>query len=163
MKQTHIPYGAVSAIVMVIIGLVLYIAGWAFKPGMQYVTNIPFLIGVILNAQAFSKANEGDVSFGQIWSSGFKASAIVAIISLAWLLIANFIFPEMKEKGLEIARQSMQAKGMADDKIDQALDYTKKYYTLFMTAGVVFGTMIYGAIFALIGAATAKRKKATTA
>ena len=158
-KSIHLTYGLVIALAMIVVNVILYVTGLAFKPGMQYISEIPFLVGLILNAQAFSKANDGYVTFGQVFSSCFKASAIITLILLVWGFISSAIFPEMQEKALEMARENMEKQGkMSDEQIQTALDMTQKYFKLFMVAGVVFGTMFFGAIFSLIAAATAKKK-----
>ena len=48
---------------------------------------------------------------------------------------------------------------MTEEQINMALDMTRKYFNVFMVAGIVFGTLFIGAIFSLIGAAVAKKKK----
>ena len=159
-KNTHIPYGFITGIIMAVVSILLYVMGMAFKPWAQYITYIPFLTGIILNANAFSKANDGFVTFGQVFSSCFKACAIITLVTLVWSFISLAVFPEMVDKGMEAARQKIAAKGnMSDEQIDQALEMTKKYFKLFMVAGVVFGTMFIGAIFSLVGAAVAKKDK----
>lgn len=161
-KNTHMMYGFITAIVMVILGVILYITNLSFKPGMQYIVYIPFLIGIIMNASAYSKANNADVTFGNVFSSGFKASAIITIVSIVWSIIFIMIFPEMKEKAFEMARQQMEAKNMSEEQMDQAVEMTKKFFTPFMIAGVLFMYMLAGAIFSLIGAAIAKKNPRPT-
>jgi len=156
--QTHITYGFITGLFMVIMGVVMYVADVAFEPWSQWVSYIPFLIGLILNAQAYAKANEHFVTYGNVWSSCFKASAIVTLVLLAWSVISIFIFPEMREKGIEIARQGMAEKGVSDEQIDQTMDMTEKFFMPLMIAGVVFGTMFFGAIFSAIAAAIPKKK-----
>ena len=159
MKNTHMTYGFVTALVIIVVSVVLYVAGLAFKPGMQYITYLPFLIGVILNGVAFSNANNNYVTFGNVFSSCFKACAIITLVILVWSFISLAIFPEMKDKAMEMAREKMAKNpNMTDEQIDMAINMTKKYFTLFMVMGVVFGYMIFGAIFSLIGAAIAKKK-----
>ena len=75
--QTHQMYGFITGLVMVIISVVLYITGLGFEPWAQYITYIPFLIGLIMNAQAYAKANDHYVTYGNVWGSCFKASAII--------------------------------------------------------------------------------------
>jgi hypothetical protein len=156
-KQTHIMYGFITAVAMIIVNLILYISGVGFEPWAQYVGYIPFLIGLILNGMAYSKANDGLVKFGNVFGSCFKSCAIITLCVLVWSFIAIMIFPEMKEKGMEIARESMAKRGMSDEKIEQGIEMTKKYFSLFMAMGIVFGYMFYGAIFSLISAAIAKK------
>jgi len=156
--NTHLLYGALTAVAMIIVNVLLYVTNNAFQSWAQWVGYIPFLVGIVLNAQAFSKANDGYISFGQAFSSCFKACAIITLITLVWSFAAMAIFPEMQDKAMEVARERMTTKGMSDEQIEQGIQMTQKYFKVFMVAGIVFGTMFVGAIFSLIGAATAKRK-----
>src|SRR5690348_13561802 len=159
-KNTHVMYGLITAIVMIVIGLIIYVAGLSFKPGMQYVVYIPFLIGIIMNAIAFSKANNADVTFGNIFGSGFKVTAIVTLISIVWSFIFVMIFPEIKDKAMEMAREQMQTKGLTEEQMDQSIKMAQKFFTTFMIAGILFMYLIVGVIFSLIGAGVAKKKPA---
>ena len=158
-KQTHIVYGFITGIIMVIIGLTLYLTGLAFKSNsMQYVSQIPFLIGIVLNAIAFSKANDGFVTFGNVFGSCFKMAMIVAIVMVGWSIICIFLLPEMKTKAMEMARENMVKNSkVTDEQIDMSLNIMSKYWNVIMLAGAVFGTLLYGAIFSLIGGAIAKK------
>jgi hypothetical protein len=154
-------YGFITGLVMIVIGAILYLTGVAFKPGMQYVTYIPFLIGLILNAQDFTKANDGFVTYGNVFSSCFKATAIITLLLLVWSLLSIALFPHMKEEAMEMARQQMSKNPqMTDDQIEMAMNMTKKYWNVFLVGGVVFGTLFVGAILSLIAAAIPKKKGA---
>lgn len=160
MVQTHKTYGLLTALAIIIINVILYVAGLAFtEQWTSYVAYVPFIIGIILNAIAFSKANDHNVKFGQVFSSGFKACAIITLISIAWSLLSIYVvFPEMKDKALEIAAEQMYKNpDMKESDIETALNMTKKFFVPFMIAGIVFGYMFFGAIFSLIGAAVAKK------
>jgi hypothetical protein len=157
-KNTHIMYGFITGLAYIIVSLVLYVMGLSFEPWAPYVTYLPFLAGIILNALAYSKANDHYVTFGNVFSSGFKASAIITLMLLVWSFISLWVFPEMKEKAIEMASERMSSQNMSEEQIDQTMEMTKKYMTLFMVMGVVFGTMFFGLIFSLLGAAIAKKK-----
>lgn len=162
-KNAHLVYGLVIGLVMAVMNMAFYVTGMSFKPGMQsiqYVSYIPFLAGIILNAMAFSKAKDGYVTFGNVFGSGFKASMVVTLVLIGWSVISMFIFPEMKDKALEMARETMEKseKKMTDEQLDMALSMTKKFFNVFMIAGILLSTLFYGAIFSLIGAMVAKKK-----
>lgn len=157
-KQTHMMYGLITALALIVLNLIVYVADLDDPTWTQWVNYTVFFIGVLLNAFAFSKANGQYVTFGNVFSSGFKAAAIITIISVAWFFIFTLMFPEMKEKGLEIARKSMEQKGMSEEQIEEGMVMTKEYYNVFMVGGVVFSYMFFGALFSLIGAAVAKKK-----
>lgn len=160
LKQTHLTYGLVTGLIMVVFGLVLHFTDLTFKPGMNWVPYIPFLVGIILNAIAFSKANDEYVTFGNVLSSGVKMSLIITVISIIWAFAAMAVFPGMAEKGMEIARQSMEEKGMPDEQIEQGLEMSRKYFGIWMVLGISVGYMFFGTIFSLIGGAVAKKKGA---
>lgn len=144
---------------MAVISLIIYITGMTFKTGMSWVPHIPFLIGLILNANAYSKANDGYITFGNAFGSCFKASMIVALVMITYSVITIFVFPEMKEKMIEMQREQMaQNPKMTDEMMDTATGITQKYWNVMLMAGVIFGTLFSGAIFSLIAAAIAKKK-----
>jgi hypothetical protein len=159
-KHSHVMYGFITAIAMIVVNVILYVTGLAFKSGMQYVSDIPFLIGIIMNAMAFSKSNDSDVTFGKVFGNCFKACALITLITLAWCVLSLWIFPEMKTKVMEMTQESMLKQNMSDAQIETAMEMTRKYFNVFMIGGVIFGTMFAGVIFSLIGAAVAKKKPA---
>jgi len=160
-KQTHISYGFIAGIIMVVINLVLYITGVTLKPGMQWVAwiaYIPFLVAIIMNANAYSKANNGNITFGNAFGSCFKCSMIVAIVIVAYSIATIFIFPDMKDRILAMQREQLAKNPkMTDEMIDTSLNMIKKSWNLILILGAVFGTMLTGTIFSLIGAAVAKK------
>ena len=158
-KQIHVPYGLITGIAMVIVGVTMYLTGLVFVKGMNLIAYLPLLIGVILNAFAYSKANDGYVTFGNIFWSCFRMSMIVTIILVAWGVISLFVFPEMKEKTIEYARQEMAKNPkMTDEAMEMGLNWMRKSWNVMMVAGSVFAGLFYGAIFSLIGSAIAPKK-----
>jgi hypothetical protein len=158
MKQTHMIYGFVSGIAMISISLVMRLAGLKLDSPLQYLAYVPFLVGVIMAGMAFSKANDGFVSFGNVFGSCFKAAMIVTIIVVLWSVATVYLFPDLKDKAIEAAREKMlQDKKTTDEQIETILNVTRKYWTPIMIGGALLGTLFYGAIFSLIGAAAAKK------
>ena len=159
-KQTHIAYGFITGIIMVVISLIMYLTGTMFKnDSMKYISMIPFLVGVILNALAYSKANDGFVTFGNVFGSCFKLSMIVGIVLVAWNIIAIFALPEMKAKIIDMSRDAMvKNPKLTDEQIEMSMNMMKNYWNVFAVAGAIFIALFYGAIFSLIGGAVAKKK-----
>lgn len=160
MVQTHKTYGLLIALAMIIISVLLYVTDLTFKnQWMGMIGFIPYIIGVILNAQAYSKANDHHVTFGQVFSSSFKACAITTIVVIAWtLLSAYLIFPEMIDKMMEQSAEQMYANPeMTEQQIETALDVSRRFMIPLMIGTIMFGYMFSGAIFSLIGAAVAKK------
>jgi hypothetical protein len=165
-KQTHIPYGFVIGIIMVAISLTLYLTGSIYKPGMKWISwlvYVPFLIGMILNANAYSKANNADITFGNAFGSCFKASMIIAIVTVVYSIATIYIFPDMKDKMLEMQRTELaKSPQMTDEMIDQSMGFMKKGWNYFLVGGAILGTLLMGALFSLIAAAVAKKNPAPT-
>ena len=164
-KQTHIIYGFITGLIMAIMNLVIYIANVGFKPGQSWIVNLiflPFLGGVILNALAYSKANDGFVTFGNVFGSGFKATIIIILVMVVWSVISNMVFPDMKEKALELARtkiqESQNAQKMTDEQIETSIDFIRKHWTTIVVGTSILYNLFFGAVFSLIGAAAAKKK-----
>lgn len=156
-KNTHLTYGLITGLAVIVVGLILHLTNMSFNTWAQYIGLLVFLIGIIMNATAFSKAHNADVTFGKVFSSGFKASAIVTLLMVAWTMVSMMIFPEIKEKGIEMAMESMAKQGMSDEQIEQGISMTKNYFTPFAVGGALFMFLFWGAIFSLIGAAIAKK------
>ena len=155
--QTHIAYGFVTALAMIIVGSILQVAKLSQKPGIQYIPFLVMLVGIILNAQAYSKANNADITFGQAFGSSFKASSIIAIVFVIWSFIALMIWPEIYDQAIEKVQLDMEKKHMSEEQMDMTVNMTKKYFKPFMAAGALFGTLFFGAVYSLIAAAIAKK------
>jgi hypothetical protein len=158
--QTHKTYGLITGLILVIFSVVIYIANLEQAAWNQWVVYGLFLGGLIMNAIAFSKANSGIITFGQIFSSGFKATAIISLLVAFWALISIYIFPELKERYIEIGRQKMEQIGkFSAEEIEAALESTRKRFVIIRVMGDLFGYLIMGLIFSLIAAAVAPKNK----
>ena len=58
-KQTHIPYGFITGLAMIVVGVIFQVMKMSTTPWAQWLPMVVLLTGVILNAQAFSKAHDG--------------------------------------------------------------------------------------------------------
>ncbi len=156
--QTHIPYGFITALAMIVLFAILEVAKLSENKGVQFIGWIVFLGGLILNARAFSKANDADITFGQAFGSCFKASAIIAIVLFAWTFIMFMVFPSMETRILDKAQEGMMNGKMSEEQVDKAMTMTRKFFKIFAAGGTLIFTLIEGAIFSLIAAAIAKKQ-----
>lgn len=159
LKKTHITYGVITGLACIILGVIMKVTHLEYNKGAQWISILPIVIGLILNAIAFSKANDHYVTFGQVFGSSFKATALLTIILIVWSLATLFIWPETVDIAIQKAEEDMTKRGgLSEDQISQSLAMTRKYFKVFMVAGVLFGTLVIGAISSLLGAAIAKKK-----
>ncbi len=160
---THVMKGLIISLILIVYGLVLYFTNLYMNGGLSAVQYLIIVSGIIWSCIDYAKQKGGDVTFGNVFGYGFKISAVITVILIIYTLLAmNFIFPEMKEKMLEVSRQSMEQQNkLSEDQMDKATEMTKKYFTAFMIGGMTFAFLLMGVIGGLIGAAVAKKNPQT--
>ena len=152
--------GLLIALIVIILGIAGYFTGLGFSTWFNWVVNAIMFAAIIIACVHFANQKQGYVTFGNVFLHGFKITAVVAIIVLVYSLLAfTVLFPDMKEKIFEMQQAQMEKQGLDDDKLEQATTMMKKYFMIFLVLGVIFGTLIWGSIASLIGAAVAKKKK----
>jgi len=152
--------GLLIALVVIILGIIGYFTGLGFSTWYNWVVNLVLLAAIIFACVHFANQKEGFVTFGNVFLHGFKISAVITIIMLVYTLLAfTVLFPDMKEKIFEMQAAQMEKQGMDEDKIEQATSVMKNFFWPLTIGVTIFGTLIWGAISSLIGAAVAKKKK----
>lgn len=156
--QTHARYGLITGFVMIVVGLLMYVMNLSLQSWAKWVSYAFLLGGLILNATAYSKANEANVTFGNVFGSCFKATLIITLMMTVWIIIFMMIFPEMKEKAMEIASQQFEQQGMSEEQIEQGMKMVKMFASTPMMAAITaIGSIFMGSIFSLIASAVAKK------
>ena len=158
--MTHITKGLLASLIVIVFGIAGYFTGLADQSWFNWASDGIIVIAVIWGCISFSSQMNEQVSFGNVFAHGFKMSVVIALILIVWVLLAmTLLFPEMKDKALDIARRRMEERGsLSDSQIDQAIEFTKKFFIPFAVGGTLLGTLIFGAIASLIGAGVAKKK-----
>lgn len=155
---THLVAGLIIAGILIIFSCAVYFAGLqnsAFN-WLQYAIIIG---GLIIFINLYGKALNNQVSFGNLFSYGFKTTAFLALIIMAFFVIFFLAFPDLKEKGFEMARQKLEEQGkLTQDQIDQAMQMGRKMFWVFTIGGIMLVYAIVGAIGSLIGAAVTKKQ-----
>ena len=152
--------GLLIALIVIILGIAGYFTGLGFSTWYNWVVNGVMCIAILIACIHFANQKQGYVTFGNVFLHGFKISAVITIIVLVYTLLAfTVLFPDMKEKIFEMQQAQMEKSGLDDDKLEQAMTMMKKYFMIFLVLGVIFGTLIWGSIASLVGAAVAKKKK----
>jgi len=152
--------GLLIALIVIILGIAGYFTELGFSSWYNWVVNAIMFAAIIIACVHFANQKQGFVTFGNVFLHGFKITAVIAIIVLVYSLLAfTVLFPDMKEKMFEMQQAQMEKQGLDDDKLEQGMEMMKKYFMIFLVLGVIFGTLIWGCIASLIGAAVAKKKK----
>lgn len=154
---SHIAKGLIIGLVMVAIGLAFQIFD-IYESWIQWLVLALYCIAIIWACISFSNEMDGDVTFGKVFGHGFRTAAIVTLIAIAAFGLTYLIMPEMKDKAMEKARESMAKNPqMTEETIEKALEWTGKYFVLFGIIGSLFSYAFFGVIASLIGGAVAKK------
>lgn len=161
-KDNAIKFGVIGGLLGIIISLVLYFADLQFESWSKWLQTLIMISTIILGIKVIADANKGKlISFGGLFKAGMIITIIVTIISIVYFLIyTNFIEIDFVGKVLEESRKQMAEKGLSEEQIDQALSMSKS----FMSPGIMvvfslIGSLIFGAIASVIGAAIFKNEK----
>jgi hypothetical protein len=158
--MTHVTKGLLVSLILIVIGVVGHITGIESQGWFRWLSLVVLFFACIWACISYSNQMNNQVTFGNVFLHGFKMSVVITLISIVWAVLSlTVIFPESKEKALEMARQNMEDGGkMSDAQIDQAMEATKKFFLIIVIGTILFGTLVVGAISSLIGAAIAKKK-----
>jgi hypothetical protein len=159
---TNVTAGLMIAAILIVYSLILTFADLSADQTMGYITYGIFIIGLIVVIGMHAKANNYRLSFGNLFAFGFKTTAVTTIIFLIFMVILNLIFPELKEKAYEVAREQMESQdNLSDDQIEQGLTMMRKFFWVGLIGGSLIMFLIVGAIGSLIGAAVTKKNQVT--
>ncbi len=123
---------------------------------LQYVLIIG---GLIYFVNQYGKAHDYTKSFGNLFSFGFKSTAVYTVIFIIFLVIFFLIFPDLKEKTFEAARTEMEKnEKFTDEQTDDAMAITKKFFWVGVVGGSMLVLIIVGCIGSLLGAAITKKR-----
>ena len=154
---SHIVAGLTIAAVLVVYSILLNYMDLSQNQSMGWLSYIILIGGLIVFINLYGKAKDHQVTFGNLFSYGFKATAIITLIMIVFIIIFFMAFPEFKDKIVDAAREGMEKQGkMTDDQIDQGLEMFERNFILFSAGGALFMYLILGAIGSLIGAAITK-------
>ena len=156
---SHIVAGLTIAAILVVYSILLNYMDLSQNQSMGWLSYIILIGGLILFINLYGKAKNNQVTFGNLFSYGFKATSIITLIMIAFIIIFFLAFPEFKDKIVDAAREGMEKQGkMTDDQIDQGLEMFERNFILFSAGGALFMYLILGAIGSLIGAAITKKQ-----
>lgn len=155
---TPVTKGIAISLILIVIALATYFLDLSDNKAMQYLGYIIFIAAIIWAVNSYGKQINYNSTFGNYFAHGFKVSAIVTIFMIIFTVIFILLFPEIKEKGMETARKSMEAKGnMSQEQINQAIGITQKFFMVFVLGAALVFYLFFGAVGALIGAGITKK------
>ena len=160
MNQTITPVttkGLVLGLILVVVALATYFSGININGGIQYAGYLIFIAGIIFFISQYGKQINYASTFGNYFVHGFKISAIVTVIMIVYVVVFMLIFPEFKDKAMDMARANMQSKNLSNEQMDKAIEISRKFFTTFLIGGTLIGYLFFGVMASLIGAAITKK------
>ena len=156
---SHFVKALIISLGLFVLGLIANFAGFEYEMWYRYLPTILLIVAIIWACINYANQMDNAVTFGNVFTHGFKVTAVVAIISLVLALLSVFvIFPDSKEKALELTRQELEKNDkLTDTEIDNAVEMTKKFFMVGLIGAIIVGTLIAGCIASLLGAAFAKK------
>ena len=156
---SHIIAGLIISGVLIIFSMVLYFSGIQQGGIYQIIQMLLILVGLIVFINMHGNAHKNQVSFGNLFSYGFKTTTVLTLIMILFSVVFFLMFPEIKEKLFETSREQMEKKGdMTPEEIDKGLEMWKNMFWVFTIGGTLLVYAIVGAISSAIGAAITKKK-----
>ncbi|MEO8720831.1 MAG: DUF4199 domain-containing protein [Ginsengibacter sp.] len=150
--------GIVISLILIVFALATYFLDFESSSTLQYASYVVYIAGIIWAVTLYGKQIDHNATFGNYFAHGFKVAALVTAIMIIYLVIFINLFPDMKEKGMDAAKKSMESKGnMTQEQITQALTFTKKFFMVFVIGTTLVGYLIFGAVASLIGAGITKK------
>src|SRR3954451_9189571 len=115
--------GLVISLLIIVFSMVLYFTGQTTNQTLSYLQYVILIGGIIWSCVSYSKQLNGNVTFGNVFAHGFKTTAVVAALLAVYTFIAvKFLFPDIVDTSLEIAKKRMESRNMSDEQMQQGLD-----------------------------------------
>ncbi|HEY1112920.1 MAG TPA: DUF4199 domain-containing protein [Chitinophagaceae bacterium] len=156
---THVTAGLIIAALLVVYSIIVQFMGLAQNQYLGLLQYALIIGGLIYFVTQWGKAHDYTLSFGNLFAYGFKSTAVFTIINIVFLIIFFLVFPEMKEKSFEMAREQMEKNpNVSEDQIEQGIDIARRFFWVGLIGGTMFFMILIGAIGSLIGAAVTKKR-----
>jgi hypothetical protein len=155
--KNHIWYGLIAAGLIIALFLIQYFSGIPFgHTGIRWASIGIIVLVVILSCFRYGKLFE-DASFGELFSNGFRTTAVTVVIFAIFFIVFVQLFPDYKEKFvLEVVAAGPNAASTADREKDIAM--LRDNFLVSALAGSLINYLVPGLLAALLGAALAKKK-----
>ena len=159
---TSVTAGVIISLIIIVISVLGYVLNLDQQTWFRWISVLLFIGGIIYTCINYANQMDGNVTFGNTFAFGFKTSAVVTCLVLLFSIIFISIFPDIKDKAMDVARKQMEEKNqLSQDQIDNGIAFAKKSFMLFLILGVIFLYLIFGLLSSLVGAAIAKKNPQT--
>jgi hypothetical protein len=161
-KNIHLTYGIRTVLVLISLVLAFFVFKIRLNGNLQMLMVIATIVtGVLSSCISFKKINN-TASATEVFFNGFRTTAIIAVLMIAFGVLFLVLFPGFKQEQVENFRLSeIKAAGQDREKIKLAdatvSDYKKKFLTMFI--GINMMIIVISGIIGAVGGTLASRRK----
>jgi hypothetical protein len=154
-------WGLISGVIFMIWTTIINVAGLFTNQSIQWVSLVISIVLIVMAMREYRTLDSGFMTFGEGVGLGTLLSVVSGLVSITYKLIyTNFIDPTIRQQMLDNAREQMENRGMADQQIEQAMEFTEKIQSpgLQFLVGILFAA-IFGVLISLVVAAFLRRSR----
>jgi hypothetical protein len=156
---SHALAGLVVAAVVVVYTLILTFSGASGNKSLGFLSLAMMVGGVAYFVWRQGAAMNGSLTFGGLFSYGFKATAVMTLVLIGFNVLFYSLFPEYKDVLFDVSREQMlQQQGISEEQVEMGISKMREFFWPIIIGGALFNAMMAGAVGSLIGAGIGKKK-----
>ncbi len=161
---SHIVAGLIVALAVLAVSVGLALTNGANAgAGVGWISVLVMMAGLVFFVRQYGQALSYRATFGDYFNYGFKATTMVVLLYVLYLLALSIAIPDIKKNVLEATRLELERqKTLGDKDRAKAMEMTSQYFWLALIGISVFILASIGAIGSLIGAAITKKLPKTS-
>ena len=159
---SHVNKGVIIACILITLDLILQKLYDTVPDGLHYLPGLVIVFsGVLAACIILIKQSGGKPGFGEVFSHGFRTTAVIAFLMAAYTFTAvKFIYPAPGPAEMEAAVKAIEQQGntLHEEAKQLAEQAAKKRWIIYVSVSI-FASLIPGLIGSFMGAAIAKKNQ----
>lgn len=159
---SHLVKGVIIVSTLILLDVVLQKAYTSVPDGVRYMSRLVIcFVGVLGGAILYMKQTGGAPSFGEVFSHGFKTTAVIAFLMALYTFVAvKFIYPPPGTAEMEAAVKAIEQQGSAlhEEAQQLAAKAAENRWIVYVSMSI-FASLIPGLLGSLAGGVIAKKNQ----
>ena len=159
---SHVTKGLIIAGILIAMDWLLQQFYATVPDGVRYMSRMVIvLVGVLASGIILLKQSGGTLSFGEVFSHGFKTTAVIAFLIAVYTFIAvKFIYPPPGPAEMAAAVKAIEQQGntLHAEALQQATKAAANRWVIYVSLSI-FTTLIPGLVGALASGGIAKKNQ----
>lgn len=153
--------GLLISLVLIVLSTVARIANLDTESWFRWLSMFLLGVGIVSSCVIYSNQSNHDITFGNIFSHGFKTAAVVTCITILFSILLFLIMPELKQRFFEIAAKQAEQSGATEEMVQKQQGFLKQLFWALIIGGIMLTYLFVGVVASLIGAAVARKNPHT--